>query len=155
MKHALNLLMEQLDRQQDDLGRRMANVQARLQKTLQTRDSLDGYLMDYRHQQIRQGSQSGGQTGAQLRSQGRFLTRIEGVLEQQAADVTKLQSELDRISADLLQVRVQRLRYEALLTRIATREEQMRNQRDQKVTDELSGRRAAAKAIAARRRIGP
>ena len=154
MKHALNLLMEQLDRQQDDLGRRMSNVQTRLQKSLQTRDSLDGYLMDYRHQQIQQGAQAGGQTGAQLRSQGRFLTRIEGVLQQQAADVAKLQSEMERISQDLLQVRVQRLRYEALLTRVATREEQVRNQRDQKVTDELSGRRAAAKAIAARRRIG-
>ena len=38
MKHALNLLIEQLDRQQDDLGRRMSNVQTRLQKSLQTRD---------------------------------------------------------------------------------------------------------------------
>jgi flagellar export protein FliJ len=150
MKHALNLLMEQLDRQQDDLGRRMSNIQARLQKSLQTRDSLTGYLMDYRQQQITQG----GHTGAQLRSQGRFLTRIEGVLQQQSADVTKLQSELDRISQDLLQVRVQRLRYEALLSRVASREEQVRNQRDQKVTDELSGRRAAAKVLEARRRTG-
>ena len=150
MKHALNLLLEQLDRQQDDLGRRMSQVQSRLQKSLQTRDSLTGYLMDYRQQQIRQG----GHTGAQLRSQGQFLSRIEGVLQQQSADVAKLQSELDRISQDLLRVRVQRLRYEALLARIANQEDQIRTEREQKATDELSGRRAAAKALQARRTAG-
>ena len=150
MKHSLQLLMEQIDRQQDDLGRRMAQVQQRLNKSVQTRDSLDHYLQEYRHQQF----SSAGLNGAQLRSQGRFVGRIEGVLQQQVADVAKLQSEMDRISDDLLQLRVQRLRYETLLSRIAVREETARTQRDQKATDELSGRRAAAKALEARRRPG-
>ena len=150
MKHSLQVLLEQLDRQQDDLGRRMAQVQARLDKSLQTRDSLNHYLLDYRQQQISAGSA----TGAQLRSQGRFLGRIEGVLEHQSSEVGKLQSELDRISDDLKQVRVQRLRYEALLSRIAEKETVLRTQREQKATDELSGLRAAAAILAARRRAG-
>lgn len=150
MKHSLSLLLEQVDRQQDDCGRRMAQVQARLDKSLQTRQSLDAYLLDYRTQQLR----SGGLTGAQLASQGRFIGRIEGVLEHQSAEVAKLRSELDRISADLLELRVQRLRYEALLSRIADQEAQARSKRDQKATDELSGRRAAAKVLEARRKAG-
>lgn len=148
MKHSLQLLMEQLDRHQDELGRRLAHLQSRLQKTRQTRDTLQSYVVDYRQQQLA----APVIRGAQLQSQGRFIGRMETVLQQQSADVTKLQSEMDRISADLLQARVQRLRYEALLARITEQEDRIRHQREQKATDELSGRRAAAQLLAQRRR---
>jgi flagellar biosynthesis chaperone FliJ len=54
----------------------------------------------------------------------------------------------------LLQTRVERMRYEALLSRLANSEAQALAKREQKTTDELSGRPAAARILAARRQQG-
>jgi flagellar FliJ protein len=150
LKHSLNLLLEQLDRQQDGLNRNLAAVSAQLAKTRSTRESLENYLSDYLQQQLAASSQ----TGLQLRSHDRFVGRIDQALIAQQTEVDKLCAQMDRISQELLAIRVQRLRYETLLGRIAAQEAEMRAKKDQKTSDEFSGLRAAAKALAARRSAG-
>lgn len=150
MKASLHLLLEQLDRQQNTLNRQQAALSLQLARVRDTRQSLETYLADYLQQAIAVASQ----TGLQLRSQGRFLGRIDQALEAQQKEVDKLCAQMDRISGELLTLRVQRLRYETLLERIAAQEALAAGKREQKTIDELSGRRAAARALAARRKTG-
>jgi flagellar export protein FliJ len=98
--------------------------------------------------------QQGGKTGGHLRSHDKFVARIETALQAQSAEADKVREQIQQISQALLQIRIERMRYEALLTRLADQEAQALAKREQKTTDELSGRLAAARVLATRRQQG-
>ena len=150
MKHSLNLLMEQCDKRQENLARNLSNLQNSLNRIKATRQSLETYLGEYFQQHLQQS----GKTGGHLRSHDKFVARIETALSTQSAEAEKVMSQIQQVSEALLQTRVERMRYEALLSRLANSEAQALAKREQKTTDELSGRLAAARILAARRQQG-
>ena len=150
MKHSLSLLMEQCEKRQENLARNLSSLQNNLTRINATRHSLETYLGEYFQQHLQQA----GKTGAHLRSHDRFVARIDTALSSQAAEAEKLTAQIQQVSQALLNIRIERMRYEALLTRIETGEALAEAKREQKTTDELSGRLAAARILAARRQQG-
>ena len=150
MKHSLNLLMEQCDKRQQALARNLSNLQNGLTRITATQKSLETYLGEYFQQHLQQS----GKTGGHLRSHDKFVDRIDTALNAQAAEAARVREQIEQVSQALLQTRIEQMRYETLLARLSDREKEALAKREQKTTDELSGRLAAARVLAARRQQG-
>ena len=136
MSRALQLLAEQLEKQERQAAAQFNGAQLQLQQLEQQQQMLNQYQQNY-SQEFQQRGQQGLSSYQFSHFQG-FINKLEAAQEQQQAGLQQARTHVETCRSAWLSLRTRQQAIEKLLERAAERKQQEANRQEQKELDNLS-----------------